>query len=412
MDDLQRRAALRAAIAAAVVLLVGITSVFGIEQLREEPGEVAGSPSVDPSATGAPPDAPAEETWLAWVPGGIPEGVGPAITTVPVITQATTATSDIAWLERSLDASSVVVDDPPEPYMIPLDVTGVEPTYASFVPAPQRPLIENLLPGQGILSESAAAFRELGEDATLTFDTGASVTVVGTLPDTAMGGHELLVTKGTGEDLGVTTERYILFRVRPGASPSVDRLAAEILPLLPVDARYPYVEVRAPGTTRWLRANDRELPLIALKRRFGEFAALPDATGTGAIQVDPAWIDARLVTQDLPVLGTVTCNRKAIRSLAAAMEDVEAAGPAAPVTDHGECFVPSLEPDDPSGLLTAADFGAAIELNRRTNRPGNPPDQSEALVDIMFANGYSWGGRDAWPQGALFRYRKLPRPGT
>ena len=410
MDDLQRRAALRAAIAAVVVLLIGTASVFGIEQLREGPGVVAGSPSVGPSATGTATDAPVEETWLAWVPGGIAEGVGPAITTVPVITQATTATSDIAWLERSLDASSVVVDDPPEPYLIPIDATGVEPTYASFVPEPERPLIENLLPGEGILSRSAAALRGLGEDATLTFDTGASITIVGTLPDVAMGGHELLVTKGTGEELGVTTERYILFRVRPGASPSVDRLATEILPLLPVDARYPYVEVRAPGTTRWLRANDRELPLFALKQRFGEFTALPDLTGTGAIQIDPAWIGSRLVTQDLPVLGTVTCNRRAIRPLAAAMAEVEAAGPAAAVTDHGECFVPSLELDDPGGLLTAADFGAAIELNRRANRPGTPPAQSDALVDIMFANGFGWGGRDAWPQGALFRYRKLPRP--
>ncbi len=149
---------------------------------------------------------------------------------------------------------------------------------------------------------------------------------MGTLPDLATGGHELLVTKGTGEDLGVTTERYILFRVRPGASPRVDRLSAEILPLLPVDARYPYVEVRAPGTTRSLRANDRELPLIALKRRFGEFAALPDQTGTGAIQIEPAWIDAHIITEDLPVIGSVTCNRKAIRSLARAMIEIEGGG--------------------------------------------------------------------------------------
>ena len=71
MDDLQRRAALRAAIAAAVVLLVGMTSVFGIQQLREEPGGVDGAPSDAPSATGTP-TAPAEETWLAWVPEGSP----------------------------------------------------------------------------------------------------------------------------------------------------------------------------------------------------------------------------------------------------------------------------------------------------------------------------------------------------
>ena len=413
MDELQRRALLRAAVAALVVLLVGSAAVYGVDQLRQ-PGVTASSPTIGPSASPTTGPGPAAEgAWLSWVPGGIPEGVGPTITTIPVITQATTATSDIAWLERSLDASSVVVDDPPDPYLIPLDVTGVEPTFASFVPQPARALVEGLNPGEGLLSETAAAFRGLGEGATLYFASGGRVTVVGTLPDLSMGGHELLVTKGTGQDLGVTHERYLLFRVREGAQPSPARLAAQILPLLPLDAPIAAVEVRAPGETRFLRANDRELPLVALKLRFGEFTALPDQTGTGALEVDPAWVEENIVQQNVPVLGSLTCHRRAFRPLGEAMAAIETAGDAALVADHGQtCYEPSIELDDPEGLLTAVDFGAAIELNRRANRPGDPPEQPSEVVRAMFDNAFGWGGKDAWPQGALFRYRRYPATGV
>jgi hypothetical protein len=410
MDELQRRALLRAAVAALVVLLVGGVAVFGVNRLRDT-GEPVASPSPTGSAVPSPGDEPSQEAWLAWVPGGIPEGVGPAVTTVPVITQATTATSDIAWLERSVDASSVVVDDPPDPYLIPLDVTGIEPTYASFIPQPERELVENLMPGEAILSETEATLRGLGQGATMTFDTGTELTVVGTLPDALMGGHEVLVTKGTGEDLGVTHERYILFRVRPGAEPDPRNLAAQIEPLLPIDVPYPVVEVRPPGGTRFLRANDRELPPIALKLRFGEFAAIPDPSGDGPLQVDQAWESANITTEDVPILGPLTCHRKAFRPLREAMQVIAAGGDAGLITDRTGCYEPAVVLDDPSGLLTAVDFGAAVELNSRTNRPGNPPEQPDSIVQPMFANGFSWGGRYAWPQGALFRYRKYPPPG-
>jgi hypothetical protein len=308
-----------------------------------------------------------------------------------------------------LDASGAVVDDPPDPDLIPIDVTGIEPTFAAFVPATVSGSIEGLQPGEGLLSESAAALREIDEGGTLEFDTGASVTVAGILPDEAMGGYELLVTRGTGEDIGVTHERYVLFRVRPGAHPPPASVAAQLLPYLPEDAPYYAVEVRAPEDVTFRRANDRELPLVLLKRRFGEFAAQIDPA-SGDLTIDPAWVQGRIVSQDVPVLGAVSCHRKALVELEDAMARVDADGTAALVVDVGDCFDPDAVVDDPSGTLSAADFGAAIEINLGGNEPGEEPTQPDSVVRAMTSNGFGWGGRDAWSQGALFRFRRPPPP--
>ena len=52
------------------------------------------------------------EAWLAWVPGGLPDGFGASVTAIPAIANTTTATADIAWLTGSSDARGRAVDQP------------------------------------------------------------------------------------------------------------------------------------------------------------------------------------------------------------------------------------------------------------------------------------------------------------
>jgi len=410
MDELTIRALIRALAAFLATLVVGSLVVFSVSRLASDEG-----PSIDATATPTLPTAttsPQEEvlpTWLMWIPGGIPDGVGPSVTTVPVIRSATTATADIAWLVRAIDSAGAIVDEPGEPFRIPIDVTAIEPSFGAFVPDDVRGQIEDLQPGEGLLSETAAALRGIGTGGTLEFDTGVVVTVVGVLPDDALGGYELMVTRGTGEEIGVTHERYVLFQVRPGASPPPGSVAAQLLPYLPDDAPYYAVEVRNPEQVTYRRANDRELPLMLLKRRFGEFTAELDPA-TGALTIAPAWVQGRIVSQAVPVLGTISCHRKALLEIEDAMARVQADGTATLVTDVGDCFDPTAVVDDPNGTLSAADFGAAIELNIGGNEPGREPTQPDSVVQSMTSNGFGWGGRDAWPQGALFRFRRPPPP--
>src|SRR5207248_10105689 len=118
-DDLTRTALIRGAIAFAVVLVVGSTAVFTSGHLRAgsgvQPSTTPASPSpVQPPATGTP------EAWLAWVPGGLPDGFGSSITAIPEIGATTTASADIAWLTGPSDARGRPVAQPVAPYMIPI----------------------------------------------------------------------------------------------------------------------------------------------------------------------------------------------------------------------------------------------------------------------------------------------------
>ncbi|HYJ60344.1 MAG TPA: M15 family metallopeptidase [Actinomycetota bacterium] len=404
MDALTRQALVRALVAFLAVLVLGSAGLFAIDTLRSSgPTQAEASPSPSPS-----PGVALPETWLVWVPSGLPEGFGEQLTVVSAVGDVTVATADIAWMSSSTDDVGVPVDADADPYLIPIDVTGVEPAFTSFLPKPERTLVADLGPAQGILSESAAKLRGLGSGATMTFG-DEDVEVTGTLPDELMGGYELLLMRPSAERIGVTRERYALFHVREGLAPDPERLAALFLPYVPPDFPYGNVEVRAPGQARYLRANDRGLPPVLLKQRFGEFRAIPDLQDPGPLQVDPAWVSERIASVDLPVIGAVTCHEQAIRALRRAMNALSTAAVTA-IESVGDCYEAVADPDDPNGPLTARAFGAAIDLNPATNDEGDPPDQPRKLINAMAKAGFGWGGVDAFPQGALFRWNRAAAP--
>lgn len=406
MEDLHRRALTRGVVTFVAVAVVGSTLVWSLgrgDDTAQSPAPTTGGPSPSVSVT-----PPTPEAWLTWVPGGLPPSFGDLVSTVPEVVASTTATADVAWMTASLDADGNGVDEPQPPMMIPIEVTGVDPTFAAFIPEPERQLVQNMRPQEGILSESEANLRGLGAGSTLLFQGGEQIHVIGTLPDAMMGAYELLVTRDTARRLGVTHERYVLFHVRPGSEVTPQDLVPAFRDLLPADAPYPAVEIRAPGEAAYLRANDRAIPPVALKLKFGEFAAHPDATDPTHLVIDPTWVNDNIQSATLPLVGTVTCHTKTLFLLKQAMRELVAAGTTGAIADVGACFDPVASPDDPSGPLSAAAWGASILLNPSSNAAGDRPNQPKELVQEMYRWGYGWGGNDAYPQGALFRYRKPP----
>ena len=406
MDQLQQRALIRGLFTFLCVALAGSLLVWGLGH----GGGASGSPTPGATVPDASPSVgePAPLAWLTWVPGGLPTSFGDLVGTVPDVVATSTAAADIAWMTASFDKNGDGVDQPESPMMIPIDTTAVASTFAAFLPEPERQLVQNLRTGEGVLSESEAQLRGLGEGSTLVFDGGEKVTIVGTLPDALIGGYELLVNRDTGRRIGVETERYVLFHVRPTSTVTDEELITSFRALLPADTPYPAVEVRAPGEAPFLRANDRAVPPLLLKKKFGEFEAYPDPTDPTQLVIDPTWVQDNVRSETLPVFGTVTCHAKTLfllRQAAKALLDKAEAGL---VTDVGSCFDPTISVDGPAGPLTAADWGAAIELNPSNNLPGDRPDQSRDLVHEMYRWGFGWGGNDAYPQGAFFPFRRAP----
>src|SRR5207237_8973918 len=126
-------------------------------------------------------------------------------------------------------------------------------------------------------------------------------------------------------------ERYLLVATT-GEPVGVEKLTQSLV------AGGTPVRFRTAGETPFLRDGDAVLPQALIKDRFGEFA-YRDLPGRD-IEIDPVWSASHLVTQDVPILGRITCHRAVIGAVRAALADLvksNLAALVAPGTSAG-CF--------------------------------------------------------------------------
>jgi hypothetical protein len=309
-------------------------------------------------------------------------------------------------MTRSLDASGRTVDRPGGGMAIPLDVAGASPgDLVRFLPPSDRPIVDRLTAGPaGVIGATESRLRGIGTGGALQF--GHSVVqVAGVVPDAAIGGHELLVSRSEAALLGVSTERYVL--VQAGSGTGWRSLARAIRRLLPAGSP---IRIRSPGQASFLREADSVLPPVLLKVVFGEFPASPQVAADGSLALDPAWVRSHIVSASVPILGMVACNRALIPPLRGALAELQARGLASLVNpnDYGGCFNARLIRGSRQDLSSHA-WGAAIDLNVSRNPFGEVPHQDPRLVAIFERWGFAWGGRFLIPDGMHFQFQCFPR---
>jgi hypothetical protein len=406
---LQRRALIAGVSAFLAVLVSG--SVLVSLSNRADVGKGPASPSASHSGTPSPqPETgPRVDAYLAWVPEGLPPGYGAAVAALSTVDKVAVVASDTIWMTSSSDAEGNLVDEPPSPYMIPIDAAAIDPRpYARFLPPETRAIVANLEDGQAILGQTSARLRHLGPGGVIRFQGGASVTIIGVLPDELVGAAEVVVNRATGATIGVRQNRYLLFQPSAGLQPSDQQLEKRFRAVLPPGLPYPVVQVRAPGETPYPRAGDDTLPQALIKRRFGEWAGTPQSGDTGLLEIDPAWIQDHIVTVTIPVLGRVSCNRRFLPQLRGAMKQVVTQGLESTIHSFDGCFAARFDPSSPSASISLNAWGAAVDVNADTNRFGSPPAQDPALVALMQAWGLKWGGDLIVPDGMHFDYADQP----
>jgi hypothetical protein len=406
---LQRRALIAGVSAFLAVLVSGSVLVSLLN--RADAGKGSASPTASDSGTPSPPPetGPRVDAYLAWVPEGLPPGYGAAVAALATVDKIAVVASDTIWMTSSSDAEGNLVDEPPSPYMIPIDAAAIDPRpYARFLPPETRAIVGNLADGQAILGQTSARLRHLGPGAVIRFQGGTSVTIIGVLPDELVGAAEVVVDRATGASIGVRQNRYLLFQPSAGLQPSDQQLEKRFRAVLPPGLPYPVVQVRAPGETKYLRADDDTLPQALIKRRFGEWAGTPQSGDTGLLEIDPAWIQDHIVTVTIPVLGRVSCNRKFLPQLRGAMKQVVAQGLESTIHSFDGCFVARFDLSSPSASISHNAWGAAVDVNADTNRFGSPPVQDPRLVALMQAWGLAWGGDLIVPDGMHFDYAGPP----
>jgi hypothetical protein len=148
-----------------------------------------------------------------------------------------------------------------------------------------------------------------------------------------------------------------------------------------------------------------------LKARFGEPAvALP--YGDDWVRLDPAFLRRWIVTRRVPVLGSVTCHRKMVPALRAALHELERRGLARAVDpgDYAGCYAPRRI--RPGGSLSLHAWGLAVDLNASANPFGARSRQDRRLVSIMEMHGFTWGGDfPTTPDPMHFEFRGRPGEG-
>ncbi|MDY7100948.1 MAG: M15 family metallopeptidase [Actinomycetota bacterium] len=330
---------------ASVTLLVfeSVGTVGGAEEMAKRPGEAlsltalsrngATDEATGPSSPGS--DAPATadadadtdtdtdevvvtppfsgDLTVAWTSGGLTEGLAFGIASEPMVNGSTVVRGDPARLTGSRSADGTVVDAPAAGWYIPLDAFAVDPEmYAAVVPGATE-IDDALARGDGaVLSETSARLRGLGPGGVLRLD-DHRVEVRLVVPDVVVGGAEVVVSHDTGQRIGITTDRSVLFRHDIERSDLDGVVRAHVRDGLPV-------RVRSTGETAYLRYADNVIPQIEVKTRFGEFAVRP--TGGRDVEIEPAWMAANVVDVQLPVVGASRCHRLVVDTLTSALAEV------------------------------------------------------------------------------------------
>ncbi|MCP4225936.1 MAG: M15 family metallopeptidase, partial [Actinomycetia bacterium] len=148
------------------------------------------------------------------------------------------------------------------------------------------------------------------------------------------------------------------------------------------------VTVRAWGEVLVFRHGDSVRSQAAFKERFGEFTIRPSG---GGFEQERAWRDENIVTDSIPLLGSVTCHRDFVAMLAEAMTAVEEAGSGEVINRasfHG-CWNPRFIAGRQA--ISHHSFGAAADINifEPLDGPYSPTDPG--LLVALFAAGLTSG---------------------
>ncbi len=350
------------------------------------------------------------QTFLAWIPNGIPTGFATSAAGVAGVGRVTEVAEDNVWLARSWSADGTAVDRPRRPYAIPIDAAAVRPrSFAAFLPPADRAVTAALAEGEGVLGATSASLRGLGPGAVLRFVDGTDVTIAAVLPDEQVGAAELLVSRATGTSIGVRLDRYLLLQPSDGTRLTSAMLLRRLRPLVPTSGTAPKLQVRAPGETPYFRAGDAVLPPVLIKTLFGEFSALPQPRHPGYLLIDPRWVRAHIITTAVPLLGRVTCNRGIVPQLRGAMRELVRRGWSDLIQTYHGCFAPRFVNRVPTAMISHHAWGIAFDINLAGNTFGAPPHQDPRLVRLLAQWGFEWGGSWIVPDGNHFEYRRPTR---
>ena len=136
------------------------------------------------------------------------------------------------------------------------------------------------------------------------------------------------------------------------------------------------------------------------------YRANPD----GTVTPDPAWVAAKITTEEMPIIGRVTGNRVMLPQLRAALNEVVTLNLSSSIYHYDGCYVPRFIARDPAKGLSFHTFGTAIDLNAADNYRGIAGKMDRRVVTIFKKWGFAWGGDWNYTDPMHFELASLVQP--
>ena len=132
--------------------------------------------------------------------------------------------------------------------------------------------------------------------------------------------------------------------------------------------------------------------------------------GGGRIAPDPAWVRSHIATEQVPILGTVTCNRLMMPQLRSALQAIVDRGLADEIHpgEYAGCYYPRFIAG--STTLSNHSFGLALDLNVPGNQRGTVGEMDRGVVDAFKEWGFAWGGDWNYTDPMHFEMARLVEP--
>jgi hypothetical protein len=132
--------------------------------------------------------------------------------------------------------------------------------------------------------------------------------------------------------------------------------------------------------------------------------------GGGRIAPAASWVSAHIATQNVPILGNVTCNRLLFPQLVAALKEIVGLGLADTIHpgEYAGCYYPRFIAGTTS--LSNHSFGLALDLNVPGNQRGTAGEIDRTVVAIFKKWGFTWGGDWGYTDPMHFEMNRLVEP--
>ena len=137
------------------------------------------------------------------------------------------------------------------------------------------------------------------------------------------------------------------------------------------------------------------------------YRPLPD----GRVVPDPRWVAANIRTEEVPILGRVTCHRVMLPQLRAVLTEVVQRGLADKIhpDEYAGCYYPRYIGYDPAKGLSLHSWGIAVDLNVPGNQRGTVGEMDREVVKIFKKWGFAWGGDWNYTDPMHFELERIVR---